>query len=219
MLAAFPERADPRDALVARDGPAHLLGLPNGARVGTGARAAARSSRALRPDLEVLPLRGNVHDATRAARRGSLRRRDSRLRRSRPARSRRAHPRAHRDRSDAAGAGAGRARDRGARRRSARRRSRCVRAIPRARARSARSARSSPGSRATATCRSRPLPSRARTARCTCAAWSRASTARSVARAEASGADPASLGVAVADAVLAKGGATILAQLRGETAR
>jgi hydroxymethylbilane synthase len=59
-LAAFPERADARDALVARAGPASLLGLAAGARVGTGSARRSALLRALRPDLEVLPLRGNV---------------------------------------------------------------------------------------------------------------------------------------------------------------
>ncbi len=60
VLAAFPARADPRDALVAREPGARLLALPRGARVGTG--SARRSSQLLaqRPDLEIVPLRGNV---------------------------------------------------------------------------------------------------------------------------------------------------------------
>jgi hydroxymethylbilane synthase len=59
-LAAFPPRADPRDALVARDPDATLLGLPLGARVGTGSARRASQLLALRPDLLVVPLRGNV---------------------------------------------------------------------------------------------------------------------------------------------------------------
>jgi hydroxymethylbilane synthase len=59
-LVAFPERADPRDALVARERGAQLDDLPRGARVGTG--SVRRSAQLLRhrPDLEVVPLRGNV---------------------------------------------------------------------------------------------------------------------------------------------------------------
>jgi hydroxymethylbilane synthase len=59
-LIAFPERADPRDALVARERGARLDDLPRGARVGTG--SVRRSAQLLRhrPDLEVVPLRGNV---------------------------------------------------------------------------------------------------------------------------------------------------------------
>jgi hydroxymethylbilane synthase len=60
VLAAFPERADPRDALVANGRFAALAALPSGARVGTGSARRAALLRALRPDLDVAPLRGNV---------------------------------------------------------------------------------------------------------------------------------------------------------------
>ena len=60
VLAAFPERADARDALVARDVGGHLLGLPPGARVGTGSARRRAQLSALRPDLEIVALRGNV---------------------------------------------------------------------------------------------------------------------------------------------------------------
>jgi hydroxymethylbilane synthase len=59
-LVAFPERADPRDALVAGGSGATLAGLARGARVGTGSLRRTAQLRALRPDLEVVPLRGNV---------------------------------------------------------------------------------------------------------------------------------------------------------------
>jgi hydroxymethylbilane synthase len=59
-LVAFPERADPRDAVVGRKAGASLSGLPTGARVGTGSARRTAQLRALRPDLEVVPLRGNV---------------------------------------------------------------------------------------------------------------------------------------------------------------
>jgi hydroxymethylbilane synthase len=59
-LVAFPERADPRDALVARERGAGLAGLRAGARVGTGSVRRAAQIRALRPDLAIVPLRGNV---------------------------------------------------------------------------------------------------------------------------------------------------------------
>jgi len=59
-LAAFPLRGDPRDALVARDGATSLLALPQGARIGTGSARRCAQLRALRPDFEILPLRGNV---------------------------------------------------------------------------------------------------------------------------------------------------------------
>jgi hydroxymethylbilane synthase len=59
-LVAFPERADARDALVARARGASLAALPPGARVGTGSARRRAQLLALRPDLEVVPLRGNV---------------------------------------------------------------------------------------------------------------------------------------------------------------
>jgi hydroxymethylbilane synthase len=58
-LIAFPERRDPRDALVARAGKS-LLDLPDRARVGTGSTRRRAQLLAVRPDLEIAPLRGNV---------------------------------------------------------------------------------------------------------------------------------------------------------------
>lgn len=59
VLAAIPTRADPRDALVARDG-STLAELPRGARVGTGSPRRAAQLRALGYGLDVVPVRGNV---------------------------------------------------------------------------------------------------------------------------------------------------------------
>jgi hydroxymethylbilane synthase len=59
-LVAYPERADPRDALVGRDPGATLADLPAGARVGTGSVRRVALLLASRPDLEIVPLRGNV---------------------------------------------------------------------------------------------------------------------------------------------------------------
>ncbi|SPT54309.1 Porphobilinogen deaminase [Actinomyces bovis] len=64
-VAAVPQREDPRDALclspelVARGVPG-LEALPLGARVGTGSPRRAAQLLALRPDLELVDLRGNV---------------------------------------------------------------------------------------------------------------------------------------------------------------
>ncbi len=58
-FAAFPERADPRDALVSRDG-VSLEQLPEGARIGTGSVRRAAQLRRARPDFEIVALRGNV---------------------------------------------------------------------------------------------------------------------------------------------------------------
>ncbi|MCC2333699.1 hydroxymethylbilane synthase [Cellulomonas wangsupingiae] len=59
VVAAVPPRADPRDALCARDG-LTLATLPAGARVGTGSPRRAAQLRAARPDLDVVDIRGNV---------------------------------------------------------------------------------------------------------------------------------------------------------------
>jgi len=59
-LVAFPARADARDALVCRERGATLATLRRGARVGTGSVRRAAQLRALRPDLAIVPLRGNV---------------------------------------------------------------------------------------------------------------------------------------------------------------
>ena len=58
VIAAVPPRADPRDALVTRLG--SLASLPAGATVGTGSPRRAAMLRALRSDLSIQPLRGNV---------------------------------------------------------------------------------------------------------------------------------------------------------------
>ncbi|GAA1516800.1 hydroxymethylbilane synthase [Agromyces terreus] len=58
-LGAVPKRADARDALCARDG-LTLATLPEGARVGTGSPRRIAQLRAVRPDLEVLDIRGNI---------------------------------------------------------------------------------------------------------------------------------------------------------------
>jgi hydroxymethylbilane synthase len=59
MVAATPERADPRDALVGPAG-ATLATLPRGSRLGTSSlRRAALASRA-NPGLEIVTIRGNV---------------------------------------------------------------------------------------------------------------------------------------------------------------
>jgi hydroxymethylbilane synthase len=58
-LAAFPERADPRDVIVSRDR-RRFAELPAGARLGTSSPRRAAIARSLRPDTEVLPIRGNV---------------------------------------------------------------------------------------------------------------------------------------------------------------
>ncbi len=58
-LVAIPPRADPRDALVSRTG-GTLATLPPGARIGTSSLRRVCQTRALRPDLNLEILRGNV---------------------------------------------------------------------------------------------------------------------------------------------------------------
>jgi len=59
-LAAILEREDPRDALVTRTGEGTVRALPEGAIVGTSSLRRLAQLRALRPDLDIRPLRGNV---------------------------------------------------------------------------------------------------------------------------------------------------------------
>jgi hydroxymethylbilane synthase len=59
-LVAFPQREDPRDALVARAHGACIAELRKGARVGTGSARRSAQLLAARPDLAIVPLRGNV---------------------------------------------------------------------------------------------------------------------------------------------------------------
>ncbi len=59
VFAAFPERADARDALVSPR-VARLEDLPHGARVGTGSVRRSAQLKQGRPDLAIVPLRGNV---------------------------------------------------------------------------------------------------------------------------------------------------------------
>ncbi len=70
-LAAVPPRADPRDALVARDG-LTLGELPPGSRVGTGSPRRAAQIQALGLGLEIVPIRGNVDTRIRKVTDGAL---------------------------------------------------------------------------------------------------------------------------------------------------
>src|ERR1700761_2617046 len=70
-LAAIPERDDPRDALVARDG-AKLADLPSGARIGTGSPRRAAQLTMLRSDVTCVPIRGNANTRLAKVRGGEL---------------------------------------------------------------------------------------------------------------------------------------------------
>jgi hydroxymethylbilane synthase len=81
VLAATPARDDPRDALCCtpmatphhpRGGPSKLADLPRGARIGTGSPRRVAQLRALRPDLEIVPIRGNADTRLRKVSDGEL---------------------------------------------------------------------------------------------------------------------------------------------------
>ncbi len=58
-LIAFPEREDSRDALISR-GEKRWVEIPSGGKVGTSSLRRQAQLLSLRPDLEIVPLRGNL---------------------------------------------------------------------------------------------------------------------------------------------------------------
>ncbi|MFI5302026.1 MAG: hydroxymethylbilane synthase [Polyangiales bacterium] len=70
VIACTPMRADPRDVLLVRAGVPSLQGLPQGARVGSSSLRRKLSLLAVRPDLDVTPLRGNVDTRLRKVEQG-----------------------------------------------------------------------------------------------------------------------------------------------------
>ena len=71
VLASFPERVDPRDAFICEKATS-LDGLPKGARIGTSSPRRAAQVKELRPDLAIVPLRGNVETRIRKMRDGEV---------------------------------------------------------------------------------------------------------------------------------------------------
>ncbi len=65
-IVAIPEREDPRDCIVSRHG-VGLSQLPRGARIGTSSARRTAHLLALRPDAQIVPLRGNVDTRLRKA--------------------------------------------------------------------------------------------------------------------------------------------------------
>lgn len=59
-FANMPKREDPRDVLVLKEGYNSLDDLPNGARIGTGSKRRTYQILKYRPDLEIVPIRGNI---------------------------------------------------------------------------------------------------------------------------------------------------------------
>lgn len=68
VIAAIPEREDPRDCICGST----LAALPPGARVGTSSPRRSAQVRALRPDLDLQPVRGNVDTRLRKLREGQF---------------------------------------------------------------------------------------------------------------------------------------------------
>ncbi|MFW6115415.1 MAG: hydroxymethylbilane synthase [Thermodesulfobacteriota bacterium] len=58
-VGAVPEREDPRDVLISRDD-ASFEELPQGSRIGTSSLRRTAQLLSYRPDLEIIPIRGNV---------------------------------------------------------------------------------------------------------------------------------------------------------------
>lgn len=65
VIAAYPERADPRDVLITKRGGSSLELLTAGATVGTDSPRRTGFLLAARPDLRVIPLHGNVETRIR----------------------------------------------------------------------------------------------------------------------------------------------------------
>ncbi len=70
-IAAIPEREDPRDVLVTLDHRS-LKDLPSGARIGTGSLRRKAQILHHRPDLAVLPIRGNIDTRLKKLERGEV---------------------------------------------------------------------------------------------------------------------------------------------------
>ena len=70
-IAATPKRVDPRDALVSGAGYT-LDTLPQGAKVGTSSLRRIAQVRALRPDVEIVDVRGNLDTRMKKAENGEL---------------------------------------------------------------------------------------------------------------------------------------------------
>lgn len=70
-IAAMPERVDPRDVMVSGAG-YDLDTLPQGAKLGTSSLRRRSQVKALRPDLEIVDVRGNLDTRMRKAEEGEL---------------------------------------------------------------------------------------------------------------------------------------------------
>lgn len=59
ICGAIPDREDARDVLISKNG--FLVTLPQGAKIGTSSLRRVMNLKAIRPDLEIKHLRGNIH--------------------------------------------------------------------------------------------------------------------------------------------------------------
>lgn len=59
-FAGSPKREDPRDALILKEGYNSIDDLPQGAKIGTGSKRRQFQLLKYRPDLEIVPIRGNI---------------------------------------------------------------------------------------------------------------------------------------------------------------
>ena len=59
-FANVPKREDPRDVLVLKEGYSSIDDLPEGAKIGTGSKRRTYQLLKYRPDLEIVPIRGNI---------------------------------------------------------------------------------------------------------------------------------------------------------------
>ena len=71
IIGCVPKREDPRDAIKTRSG-CFFRDLPAGAKVGTSSLRRTVQLRALRPDLEYVPLRGNIDTRLRRCEEGVI---------------------------------------------------------------------------------------------------------------------------------------------------
>ena len=71
-IACVPEREDPHDVLICRENVSSLAELPHGAVIGTSSLRRAAQIRAVRPDAEIIDIRGNVDTRLRKLHIGTM---------------------------------------------------------------------------------------------------------------------------------------------------